>query len=54
MPRGKTATQRAGEVLEKLDELRAEWDAKAKKEHPEMTAEQLEASWQQARHQLGL
>jgi hypothetical protein len=36
------------------DKYRKEWDDEARKEHPDMTEEQLQASWDQLADQFGL
>jgi hypothetical protein len=40
-------------ILSDLESFKKKWDERARKDHPEMTDEQLRAAWDQIVHQFG-
>jgi hypothetical protein len=42
------------EFLADPDAFKKRWDEETRREYPEMTEEQLQGSWDQMAHQLGL
>ena len=50
----KKMTAAIRDIIDNTEKYKKKWDAKARKDYPEMTEEQLQASWDQLAHQFGL